>query len=61
MSDIFEEIRKSLVELEYDKVIELVKKALDQNIHPLDIIDKALSPAMREVGDLFEKGEYFLA
>jgi len=61
MSDILQEIKESLVQLEYDKVIELVKKALDQGIPPLEVIDKALSPAMKEVGDLFEKGEYFLA
>lgn len=58
---ILENIKNMMVNIEIDKVEEEVKKALDLGIAPLDIIEKALAPAMTVIGDKFEKGEYFLA
>ncbi|OYT30624.1 MAG: cobalamin-binding protein [Thermofilum sp. ex4484_79] len=49
-----------MVEIRIDEVKEAVDEALRMGIKPLDIIDNALTPAIREIGDLFEKGEYFL-
>lgn len=41
-------------------VMDLVKKELEQGISPAEVIDKHLIPAINHVGDLFEKGTYFL-
>ncbi len=58
--NILEEIRKLFVDLEdINILIDKVKEALEV-YDPLTIIEKALRPAMNEVGKLFEEGEYFL-
>lgn len=50
---------KELVQLHEDKVIELTKERLEKGEDPLDIIDD-VKAAMSEVGDKYEKKEYFM-
>jgi len=57
---VFGEISRGLIEGNGDVVVELVKKALDDNTPAKGILDKGIIPGLRQVGDLFEKGEYFL-
>lgn len=42
------------------QVVEMVKKELEKGISPASLIDSHLIPAINHVGDLFEKGTYFL-
>ncbi len=44
---------------ELEKTEKIAKKALELGAKPLDIVD-AVSKGLDEVGDLYEKGEYFL-
>lgn len=74
MDQILDEIKKNLIAGRVDSedegfdeemagqpgVTELVEKALEENIPPADILSKALTPGMEEVGKLFEKGEYLV-
>jgi 5-methyltetrahydrofolate--homocysteine methyltransferase len=74
MTQLLDEIKKNLISGRVDKedegfdedltgqpgVTELVKKSLEENIPPADILTKALTPGMEEVGELFEKGEYLV-
>jgi len=43
-----------------NRVKELTLQALDEGHAPGDIIDNALIPAMLEVGDKYERAEYFM-
>lgn len=43
-----------------DSIIEDTKKALDQGIEAKILLDETLLPAINEVGELFDKGKYFL-
>ncbi|HJX41004.1 MAG TPA: corrinoid protein [Anaerolineales bacterium] len=45
---------------EAEKLKELIKKALASKVAPMEIIEKALRPAMEEVGQKFETLEIFL-
>lgn len=57
---LLEEIKRLFVELsDLQVIIEKVKIALSV-YDPLTIIEKALKPAMDEIGKLYEDGEYFL-
>lgn len=47
-------------EIDLSKLEKLVEEAL-KNYEPYDVIEKALRPAMEEVGRKFERGEYFIA
>lgn len=60
MSDILQELGKEVQTGEVDKVKELIKRAVDQGIVPMDILEKSLRPAMEEVGKKFESLEIFL-
>ncbi len=55
-----DELSKAIINGDSDVAFELTKKALDANILASEILHKGLIPGLREVGDLFEKGEYFL-
>ncbi|MDD3367502.1 MAG: homocysteine S-methyltransferase family protein [Lachnospiraceae bacterium] len=42
------------------EVITLTAEAVQQNIQPKELLDNVLLPAINQVGDLFDKGKYFL-
>ena len=55
-----EELTEALVEcIELEKTKDIVRRALKAGAEPLEIVD-AVSKGLDRVGDLYEKGEYFL-
>lgn len=60
MEDALFNVVKTLVELDYDACLDEVQKSLDADIPAWEIVDGGLSEGMKQVGDLFEAGEYFL-
>jgi 5-methyltetrahydrofolate--homocysteine methyltransferase len=57
---VLEELHRFTVTGNPDRVLELTRLALDEGHAPGDIIDGALIPAMLEVGDKYERAEYFM-
>ncbi|MTI57895.1 MAG: 5-methyltetrahydrofolate--homocysteine methyltransferase [Geosporobacter ferrireducens] len=55
-----DDLSKAIVELDEDRVKELVNIRLEAGLMPLDIVSK-LQEGMTEVGKRFETGEYFLS
>jgi len=55
-----EALAKAMAELEEERVIALVKELLGSGTAPLDIV-KSLQEGMTEVGNRFERGDYFLS
>lgn len=53
-------IFQKVLEGDQNGVIAGVKAALKENVSSSEILDGALVPAMAEVGDLFEAGEYYV-
>ena len=58
---ILEEIKEALINLDEDRFLKLVKEALKKNVDASKIVFYSMSEGMREIGKLFEEGEYFLA
>jgi len=56
MQEIFDAIYKG----GQDKIAGLIRRALEEGHRPIAIIDGALTPAIREVGEEFSTGELFL-
>ncbi len=54
-----DEITKTLVNLEADEITKKVKAELDAGTDPKKIL-KALTDGMNEIGELYEKKEYYL-
>ncbi len=61
MGDVLERIRSCLVDLNRECVLENVEKALNEGYSATKIILGPMSDAMKEIGRLYEEGEYFIA
>ncbi|UCG99880.1 MAG: corrinoid protein [Deltaproteobacteria bacterium] len=57
---VLDEISKAIIEGEDVKILTLTKAALDASVPAKEILDNALVLGIQKVGDLFERGEYFL-
>ena len=55
-----EELSRAVVAGDTDAAEGLTKKAIASNIPVADILNTGLVPGLRQVGELFEKGEYYL-
>ena len=60
MSQLLETIYEHVKEGEKEETIEFVQKAVDAGIKPDKILNEGMIAAMKEVGQLFEEGEYFV-
>lgn len=60
MSQLLETIYEHVKEGEKEETIEFVQKAVDAGIEPDKILNEGMIAAMKEVGQLFEEGEYFV-
>jgi len=60
MSEVMETLYESVLEGERDETLEYVQKALDEGVAPDVILNEGMIAAMKEVGQLFEEGEYFV-
>lgn len=60
MAEQLEGLKKAVAELEIDDIVPLVKESLDAGAEATEVLGK-MCEGMAEVGELFEKGEYYLA
>jgi len=60
MEAVLTEIRQNVINGKRDIVQEKVKSAIEQKVAPDKILTEALISAMSEVGDRFEKGEFYV-
>lgn len=58
--EVFEELKKAIVNFDMDKAVEAAEKSVILDIDPLEAIEKGLVSGLREVGERFEGGELFL-
>ncbi len=54
------EIHQAILEGEEELAAQIAERALEQGREPLDFIERGCVPAIREAGELFDEGEYFL-
>lgn len=55
-----ESIYQGVMKGRQKSIVDLTKVGLDAGLEPAEILNQILMPAINEVGDLFEKGKYFL-
>jgi corrinoid protein of di/trimethylamine methyltransferase len=58
--DILEQLHDVVIVGDPDHAQDLAARALEAGHNPLTVIDETLGPAMREVGDRYECGDYFI-
>lgn len=55
-----EKLRAAVLEYDADEVKKIVVEALEEGVPPAHLIDEGLLPAIREIGERFERNEVFL-
>ena len=55
-----DKVKEAVLKGKKDTITALTKTAVEEGNAPKDILDQILLPAINEVGDLFDKGKYFL-
>ena len=60
LNDINEEISDAIVNLDKDKAIDLAKKAVNDNLNLVEVIEKGFGVGLKRIGDLWNEGEFFL-
>ncbi len=58
--NIYREMGKAIIDLDEEKAIELAHKAINENMNLLEVIEKGYGDGIRQVGELWEEGEFFL-
>ena len=58
--NILDIIKKDVLNGSKRTIVKNTEKAVKEGIEPRKILDEVLMPAINEVGDLFDKGKYFL-
>lgn len=57
---LFERLKDAMISLDEQEVMSCIRKALEGEAEPLDIIDHGLLPGLNAIGKLFEDEEIFL-
>jgi len=55
-----ERLRKFVISGDEEAAKKTASEILNAGVDPLEVIEKSLSPAMKSVGERFEKGDYYL-
>lgn len=57
---VYQGLSEAIISGDRDKLLAAVEEALKEGINPSDIIEKGMSPGMREVGERFARYEIYL-
>ena len=58
--ELYNKLKQAVIEGEPEDAEMFAKQALDKKLDPLECINQGLMPGIKEVGELFSKGDYFL-
>jgi len=58
--ELFEIMRKAVLEGEEEEAVKWANVALDEGLHPQEIMDHGFLVGIRQAGELYEQEEYFL-
>lgn len=58
--ELLEEAMESIVAQDMEKAENIAKKALDEGMDPLEIMNKGFREGITKIGDMFDRGEMFL-
>ena len=56
----FEELNRAVIDGDSAMAVKLTEQAIGDGVSAAEILDRGLIPGLRQVGDLFAGGEYFL-
>lgn len=54
-------VQKMVIDLDIDNIEDAVRKCLDEEVPPMEIINEGISKGLAVVGEKFQSGEYYLS
>ncbi|MDY6794044.1 MAG: corrinoid protein [Actinomycetota bacterium] len=60
MQEILEKLKQAVMAGEEEEAGTLVERGLDEGLEPRDILEKAMMPAMEDIGERFSRNEAFI-
>jgi len=60
MSEVLDQIKRAVMAMKIDETVRLTRQAVDSRVEVLDILNQALIPSLKSVGEKFRKNEIFL-
>jgi corrinoid protein of di/trimethylamine methyltransferase len=58
--ELLKELAEGVIQFDEEKVVQIAQKAVAEGLDPMTAIQEGLVRGMDKVGDLFQKGEYFV-
>ena len=52
--------KQSIIDIDEDKAVSVAKEALEEGLNPVQVLTEGYSAGIREIGELFSRGEVFL-
>jgi len=60
LETILKEAKQAILDIDEDKAVEVARQALDEGVDPVKVLTEGYSVGIREIGDLFSRGEVFM-
>jgi len=60
LESILEAAKQSIIDIDEDKAVSVAKEALEEGLNPVQVLTEGYSAGIREIGELFSRGEVFL-
>jgi trimethylamine corrinoid protein len=60
LESILNEARQAILDIDDEKAVEVARQALDEGVDPVKVLTEGYSVGIREIGDLFSRGEVFM-
>ncbi len=60
LESILEAAKQSIIDINEDQAVSVAKQALDEGLDPVRVLTDGYSAGIREIGELFSRGEVFL-
>ncbi len=60
LESILKEAKQSIIDIDEAKAVSVAKQALEEGLNPVQVLTEGYSAGIREIGELFSRGEVFL-
>ncbi|MDW7738803.1 MAG: methyltransferase cognate corrinoid protein [Bacillota bacterium] len=60
LESIIADAKQAILDIDEDKSVEVAKQAISEGVDPVKVLTEGYSAGIREIGDLFSRGEVFM-
>jgi trimethylamine corrinoid protein len=60
LESVLQEAKQSIIDIDEEKAVSVAKQAIEDGLDPVQVLTEGYSAGIREIGELFSRGEVFL-